>query len=315
MTKLLLPEMLASLGYARRRNVIGPSLCGALRSQALAALCAKNWHPGYQIGRWIGSSRIRSPWQRHAVPLAHSPEVQQALAVIAAVLLEAGLPPTAKLVELSAAITLPGALGQVMHPDIAPATPNVSFAGKEVAPLVTAWLSLQSIQDLSGGPTVVYPSSHRRFAARSARILRQKKEDAAKEEYIMRGIEHDYDFRMNRRAEIVAARNALAYGEAALDNEREEREFGPLTSLPLLLDVREVALMDCRVLHFGSAYPRQSWLTFSDTQQAERILLNATFASAGSNAAPFEGFTYHRHSEVPDVSLEEALRASSMHFV
>jgi ectoine hydroxylase-related dioxygenase (phytanoyl-CoA dioxygenase family) len=118
-----------------------------------------------------------------------------------------GLEPSARLVELSLAISLPGASAQEMHTDITPSTPNTppashGAAAAGTAPLVTAWLALQvgtraahptswqcmlaalplicfSLwQDVTEmmGPTRVLPRSHHRFAKR---ILRMEAEHAA----------------------------------------------------------------------------------------------------------------------------------------
>ena len=61
----------------------------------------------------------------HAVPLPLSPSVTAVPASVVPQLEAAGLPRTFRLVEISAAITLPRACEQQMHEDISPSSPNV----------------------------------------------------------------------------------------------------------------------------------------------------------------------------------------------
>jgi len=98
-----------------------------------------------------------------------------------------GLEPSSRLVELSLAISLPGASAQHMHTDITPSTPNtppVHSAAADAdavgtAPLVTAWLALQTVTTVMG-PTRVLPRSHHRFLRR---VLRAEAEEAAGTSY------------------------------------------------------------------------------------------------------------------------------------
>ncbi|CAE8628879.1 unnamed protein product, partial [Polarella glacialis] len=91
------------------------------------------------------------------------------------------------------------------HFDIPAATPNLTGGP---APLVTAWLALQTVRNPSSGPTVaqVFPESHRRLQARSARLVREEAEDPEQEKWVMRGLELDSDLRHRVRIDIAQAR-------------------------------------------------------------------------------------------------------------
>jgi len=305
---LSLCARLISEGFAIEGGAVSNSCCEKVRREALTALRLANWTPSYHWRRFMKDRRIRSPWRRHALPLPLTAAVGSAVSGIARALKIAGYPSTAQLVELSAAITMQGASAQDMHTDISAGTPN---GPQGTAPLVTAWLALQDVTS-SMGPTIVYPRTHCRYKVRSQRLLREYKEDRERERVALLRCVGDYDIdgvEARIRADIWADRARLAPELLLADNVREHREFGSLAGpRQLLLNRGGLALMDCRVVHGGDAYP----LIFDSPMQwpyrkaptPDRILLNATFAVEGQI---IEGFTYHRHGQLPKMTLGDFL--------
>lgn len=305
---------LATKGYAVCRGVVSAGVCESIRTDALATMTSVRWRPLYHARRYgliKGWARVRSPWLRHVVPLTLARSVDTALASLACVLVDAGLPLTSQLVELSAAISLPGAQAQEVHTDISAGTPNVGEVG--AAPLVTAWVALQPVMNQCMGPTMVYPGTHRRFAVRSARLEKEYREDQQTIGAMMWSC--DPDTVMAQRAAYVTARAQQARKALDADKEREHEEFGPLAEpCSLLLGCGDAAVMDCRIAHCGGAYKRLgNWfarhLTCSGTVpvQVPRVLLNATFSCAEDSTAKFHGFTYHKLSALPALSLHSLL--------
>lgn len=312
---------LASEGYAFCHGAVSQAVCALLRQDVLAVLSGVRRQPLYHFRRWGLSSdwvSIRAPWCRHVVPLPISvvlgsdglTPLRTALGGLARAVAEGGLPLTATMVELSAAVTLPGAQAQDTHTDISAATPG--FGEGSIAPLVTAWLAVQPILDATTGPTTVVPRSHRRLAVRSARLEREHFEDERVLGDMQSFSEPDIAFVERRRYQ----QSRLGPKAEALreDEERENREFGPATSATnLLLGCGDVVIMDCRVAHWGSAYPRPwwSWLPGTAlTSQEPRVLINATFVAAGAEARHLRGFTYHKTSDLPTVTLGSLLTSS-----
>ena len=154
-------------GHATVRNALRPAACRALRSEALASLSALSLRCGrlprlhqlrYEAVRhgWLESgvrpsptadlSKVYSPYGRHVILPPESTSLSEALLALARASLQMGLPPSAGLVELSVAITLPSAFAQDPHTDISPATLDHRVAdGSRCAPLVTCWMALQPV--------------------------------------------------------------------------------------------------------------------------------------------------------------------------
>mmetsp|Transcript_172881 Transcript_172881/g.554300 ORF Transcript_172881/g.554300 Transcript_172881/m.554300 type:complete len:383 (-) Transcript_172881:61-1209(-) len=294
----------------------------ALRGEVEAALGAACRRPMYHARRFnlIGDFEgIRSPWRRHAVPLSFTPDLDAALAGIAWAAFEAGLPRSSHLVELSAAVTLPGASAQNVHSDISPAIANIPPSGgggggaacSGLPPLVTAWLAVQPVLDASMGPTTVFPGTHRRLVERAVRIEEERVQDSV----LLAGLCDPTDpEHVSVEATLFKATRAKEKRKALeADVERELRDFGPASAAcDLLLGCGDVALMDCRLIHFGSAYPgsRSSRLPFAflrcAADEVPRILINATFASEGVGSDEIRGFTYHRTAKF-DLTLGDLL--------
>lgn len=309
-----MPNLAATLsrsGFAVHRGAVSQALCAALRRETSDALDAACWRPSYHIGRFLGVFgivTIRNPWRRHALSLALTPNLTGALAGMARGLVSAGLPQDARLVEFSAAITFPGATAQELHSDIPAHTVDHTEAGQPVAPLVTAWLAMGSIQDVSQGPTMVIPGTHQRYVRRSGRLAQQAKEDAELEDQLMEN-RFDSDIRLFVRDQIQSNPHTLKRRKEAseADDSWEEQEFGKLQEpQPLLLEAGSMGIMDCRLAHYGSALPRLPSQAPGAAPQEPRMLLNATFASS-ADAHGITGFTYHRHGDLPAVTLGEIL--------
>lgn len=327
----LTSRIFAAQGYSLHADVVPEALCAALRQEVLETLRKARWSPWYHLNRLgLGTlTPIRKPWRRHCVILPVTTDLRRALNHIAFPLQDAGLPLNSELVELTAFVSYPGSYSQTIHTDISPCTSDVEVHTQpchrdsslqnpsKVAPLVIAWLALQSVTS-EMGPTTVIPGSHIRHAQRSARIAREAAAEAEKTqrrtigtyEYKEDGtlIPHD-DFDgvttpLMSPEEMHDAENRKAAALAA-DEARELAQFGPEPAPhELLLDKGSVALMDSRILHFGAGHA-------SSSSSGARVILGGTFATAGRGARRMSGFTYHGSDALPFISLGELLEAGS----
>lgn len=291
---------LPSQGFALHRGVAPRALCASLRTEILGLLRKQSWSLWYHVGRFgftEDARAIRSPWRRHVIPLQLTQNVGTVLKCLAGFLVGKGVLPSARLVELSAAITLPGASSQDTHTDISAGTASVGEAS--LPPLVTCWVALHPILAPQMGPTVVYPGTHLRYASRSKRLAREAAEDRRMKAALLSSLE--LDLALQECDDHQAKRIRLQAEAVKEDEARELMEFGPLKDpIPVLLDCGDLNVMDCRLAHFGSSYPWQPW---SLTNLQPRTLLNATFANHDDEEE--EGFTYHIHNAFPKFTLKD----------
>lgn len=168
-----------SSGYEVARRAVPTHLCATLRRAALAAAReqqrdAVSWRTALRklLPRRLGSSGtdaattprpVRAPKHRVHVQL---PLCADTKALLSAALSpttglgdaasRCGLTPSAKLVELSVMIALPGAEAQAPHTDVPPHTPQR---------MATLWIALQDV-NRSLGPTMIYPAAPDELANR-----------------------------------------------------------------------------------------------------------------------------------------------------
>ena len=325
-------------GHATARGAVHTNTCRLLRAEALAQLAEED-AGGWRTLRWwralavrhgvIGAAAgdmayIRSPAYRRVVILRETAALEDALLGVAGVALACGLPNHAPLVELSAVITYPGASAQDVHADISPSTPDVVVAAGEAeggragslcAPLVTCWLSLcpQGVTSAMG-PTIIHPRTQTRFRARQEALdVVAAQEQAA----LYAGLESEdggsgSTMASLRTADGNAAANEmqLRLQDAAADaaTEREQAEFGlALDPISLLLARGDVGMMDCRVVHYGSAHHHKAHAASGQQGGGEegrqkssggpRVVLNASWMAAAAGeggVTQIPGFTYHR---------------------
>jgi hypothetical protein len=307
-------------GYVTKRGVLSQQCCSALRHDALERLATQNdakpwspvwWHyQAVRFGLAAPSENVvrvyHSPRSRHIVLPSETSALCEALYAMADAGRASGLPEDSALVELCVAITLPGASAQTQHSDISPARPNVDGSAP---PLVTCWAALQDVA-ADMGPTQVYPRTHTRFRARqqdleateeieALRVYRAFGE-AAPGPPVTLGDLHMLDENPVAAAEV--RRRAHEADEAAMA--RERTEFGDMAPPTALLMSRgDASLMDCRVVHCGSAYPR----VHDGRASPARALLNVTWATAGHGKA-IKGFTYHRMAASKPRTIGSILR-------
>jgi ectoine hydroxylase-related dioxygenase (phytanoyl-CoA dioxygenase family) len=193
------------------------------------------------------------------------------------------------LVESDATLVLPGAGRQGEHADISPSVPDAG----EAAPLVTVWVALQDVTEVMG-PTTILPGSHLRYRTR-ATLEEAGEEERAGPNYSADGEENGPSrpnlVTLYQDDDNAAAQWAMGEQMDAADRAheaREDAEFGAdiPAAVRLVLSQGDAGIMDCRVRHFGGAYP-YLW------DGPPRVLLNATFGVAER----VRGFTYHQHDE------------------
>lgn len=173
-TPFAVKHMQAS-GYEVARRAVPPRLCATLRRAALAAAReqqrdAASWRTALRklLLVRLGSSPadprpVRAPKHRVHVQL---PLCSDTKALLSAALSpttglgdaahRCGLARSAKLVELSVMLALPGAEAQAPHTDVPPHTPQR---------MATLWVALQDV-DRSLGPTMIYPAAPDELAQR-----------------------------------------------------------------------------------------------------------------------------------------------------
>jgi hypothetical protein len=161
-----------SRGYEIARRAAPPALCHELRRTALLAAREQQ----REAASWLAALRrltgavkannarpVRAPERRVHVMM---PLCMHVRAVLSAALcpanglgdaaLSCGLSHSARLVELSVMVALPGAVDQASHTDVPPHTKQR---------MATLWVALQDV-DQALGPTMVYPSNPAELAAR-----------------------------------------------------------------------------------------------------------------------------------------------------
>jgi ectoine hydroxylase-related dioxygenase (phytanoyl-CoA dioxygenase family) len=303
---------LARDGFAVIRSCVPVPVCEALRREGEAALRRARWSPTYRLRRLFPSSfgGVRSPLHRHVLPTPLTPAVRAALEhASAAARAQCKVPASSRVVELNFTCALPGAAAQEPHCDIPPTAED----GR-----CTVWIALQDV-DATMGPTDVWPRSHTRarayFEEQMARHARWEEQEQAKEdrEQAEEGQAETNEGSVGT-ATVTGTQNNSKVDvdddvddDGGTDNERaehtaddedededeEEAEFtrvvlagGDDAALRLTLDCGDIALMDCRILHRGSA---------NTSPAADRFLLNVTFvaeeedASTGSSRAGEDG--------------------------
>ena len=192
-----------SAGFLRVARVFDSTAAGALRAEVLAEIGRYPWWWSTWLGAaasWWGGgpasapssstfqpANIRSAWRRRLlkIPLGAHGGVIGALshdAIRAVVRAHAErcanpdgspmLSPDARLVELTAVVSLPGAFAQDPHADVleddpdhharaTDADPNRTPASPPRSTILTSWVSLQAVSPRDG-PTVIFPGTHAR---------------------------------------------------------------------------------------------------------------------------------------------------------
>jgi hypothetical protein len=302
-------------GHATTRAAVDKAVCAALRVEVLGLLSEQRRSWFYEPVRWgwlkpretsfvkMASSKGNAAVANRHIVLPHdSASLAVALRAVAAVALSGGLPPSAELVELSAAITLPGAKAQLLHSDISAANwPPAPPRTQPPPPLVTCWLALQDVT-AGMGPTVVWPASHIRFRERQEALDRMERSQHGAVLSAGHNWAVDSTSADSFEQRVAAERERRAMVEADKQStEREQAQFGdPPDAVALTMQAGDIGLMDCRVSHLGSEYP----IVGGGAVQPERVLLNATWASAAAGSScpeeeeeeshgGIEGFTYH----------------------
>jgi hypothetical protein len=152
------------------------------------------------------------------------------------------------------------------------------------------------------GPTVVWPASHIRFRERQEALDRMERSQHGAVLSAGHNWAVDSTSADSFEQRVAAERERRAMVEADKQStEREQAQFGdPPDAVALTMQAGDIGLMDCRVSHLGSEYP----IVGGGAVQPERVLLNATWASAAAGSScpeeeeeeshgGIEGFTYH----------------------
>jgi hypothetical protein len=320
-TKLEMPfaSEFAKQGLCLSRGAFSEAVALQVRVEALKALAATNaertWLGSFALAAGIklasgDMNPIHSPWQRHVIILPmmmQSESLLIATQALASVAKTMGYQDDARLVELSAAITLPGALPQPRHTDICPTELDVNG----VAPIVTIWGALGEITE-ENGPTIIEPGSHLRYRERAVRQTERCVTNANGAEHGRATVDSLAYEEGNEAALNVLEREAVRQAEE--DEARERDEFGSRSdAVPVLLAPGDACAMDSRVSHWGSGY--DGWWASRASQGSARILLNASFsANPDPEGKKVVGFTYHGASGINNsishtTSIGEILRA------
>ena len=296
-------------GHATSRAAVEQTVCTELRREVLCLLSEQRRSWLYEPVRWgwlsprntsfvkmASSKGSAAVSNRHIVLPRDSAALAAVVRAVAAVAVAAGLPGTAQLVELSAAITLPGAKPQLLHSDISAANwPRSAPGSLPPPPLVTCWVALQDVTPAMG-PTRIYPASHIRFRERqhALDLLQSARQDgllsAGGHNWALDSTSADaFEQRMAAARARIAAGAAEQYATA-----REQAEFGDAPApIDMTMQAGDVGVMDCRASHLGSEYPAAG----GTARQPARVLLNATWASptavSPESEKPIDGFTYH----------------------
>ena len=306
-------KVLSRDGFVRCCGVVNEYTCERVRNRTIAQLRRLKLNPMYHLHRfglyerreWGGI--VKAPLRRHAFPILHrngdsDKELMNAIRQVARTYVDTVGNRNAALVELSAMIAYPGTKSQRRHMDIAADVEDVSG----YPPLVTCWLALQDVKCLGDGPTICVPESHIRFRDRAKRIRSQQAEISTAHRETGDMIKRTYDMEGNLVLEedpFLLRTETKMRSRDETDTSREMRDFGEeKNGVPILMNVGDVTMMDCRVSHYGSEM---------DSSKSEpRVLLNLSFASMRQNET-YEtclnrmlelGFTAHIH---PDVCSEQ----------
>ena len=260
-----------SAGFLRVARVFDSTAAGALRAEVLAEIGRYPWWWSTWLGAaasWWGGgpasapssstfqpANIRSAWRRRLlkIPLGAHGGVIGALshdAIRAVVRAHAEqcanpdgspmLSPDARLVELTAVVSLPGAFAQDPHADVleddpdhpARATdadptpipsrpPNRTPASPPRSTILTSWVSLQAVSPRDG-PTVIFPGTHARgdeparMAPRAVRAW-QGSDVSEDDAWFIRQMHADAVVR------AASARDASSASSSAARLERNER--------------------------------------------------------------------------------------------
>lgn len=273
-------------GFEVVRRLVPASACAALRADVLARATSSRHAAIDQVmadmaagreGR-LAASAIRSPLHRAHVSLPMTPTTREVLRLAATgvcgAFSRAGLDPMgARLVELSAMVSFPGAAAQTPHTDIPPYAP-----GRR---LCTLWVALQDVARAMG-PTMVHPCPPEKLCARvAARFGTAGKGVAGDAE----GNQPRARGRRRRKSspERRADPRVDPWAPAGLD-------LPP--AVAVLLGAGDAGVVDGRFFHFGGA----------NASAAPRVLLSASFEStatgpatersAGGGEGGEDGFTY-----------------------
>mmetsp|Transcript_29490 Transcript_29490/g.83182 ORF Transcript_29490/g.83182 Transcript_29490/m.83182 type:complete len:282 (-) Transcript_29490:296-1141(-) len=193
----------------------------SLRTEILRDFTQEQTNWRYQLWRKFNS--VATSKKRHSVPLRLTPSLREALnSSISSVrpFLDAELSPIASLVELSAMISLPGALDQALHSD----TPYVVANDT----IITGFIALSPVTMLHG-PTCLFPGTH----------TKEFHDSIPTTPYA-----HYYSADGNPEAEFLS--------EERRPRPREEFVRSRQSSIFAVMDVGDILMFDTRVLHYGS---------------------------------------------------------------
>lgn len=269
-------------GFEVMRRLVPASACAALRADVLARAAASREAAIDRVmsdmaagreGR-MAASAVRSPLHRAHVSLPLTPTTREVLSLAATgvcgAFSRAGLDPTAaRLVELSAMVSFPGAAAQTPHTDIPPYAPATRR-------LCTLWVALQDVTRTMG-PTMVHPCPPEELCVRVAARFGIAGEGVARE------AEEQTQRASGRRRRKSAPTRERSVG-ARVDPWAPEG-LNLLPAVALLLSAGDACVVDGRFFHFGGA----------NESATPRVLLSASFestATAGGSLEPEDGFTY-----------------------
>ena len=302
------PKMDAD-GFELARGAVRGALCAELRGEVLRQAEAERrswrlWLDG-MLGRLgLGRARpIRAARHRQHVALRLTPTVEAAVSAAASALVgggaagRGGLSSGAKLVELSAMISRPGAARQDAHTDVPPQTRRAG---------ATLWVALQDV-DRSMGPTAVHGGSVAELAARvdwAALEARAAAAAALGKTFAPDGepaelSDSDYDADgAHKVAAGAAAGEAGGAAEGAVATGVDG--LGLREAVAVEMGAGDAMLLDLRTFHFGTrnasgATRVQLSATFRETAAAEAAA-DAQVAAVDSDAG--DGFTYALRPEL-----------------
>jgi hypothetical protein len=272
-----------SRGFEICRGAVPPDLCKTMRRVALAdAECVRNPNVYNKVvnfmtrntGFSLSPSRpIRSPHHRVHVSLELDVDSRKVLTLAATYLRESGVLErskmnleSAKLVELSAMISFPGAQCQIAHTDVPPFSDGPR--------VFTLWVALQDI-DLSMGPTMIHTCS--------PELLRSRVD--------WDEVEHQSLLRETTTPKFYASDGSSENDELekiqSTDSGWTLDDLNLPTARAIELSEGDISLMDGRFFHYGSA----------NVSQVPRVLFSASFEDKKEHQSD-SGFTYELRSNL-----------------
>ena len=248
---------------------------------------AKSLVSSFKYRLWRFFNRVHTSQQRHSIPLpifdtkiAHTlPKVVEIyVKEVAPILGEIFEGFDAKLVELAALVSYPGATSQKIHSDM-------QYTDK--TKIISCFIALKDVT-AEDGPTTLFPETHTKaFHERNTAAYSMEKVTFSADGER----ESNEDIRYSTSIESIPSNNTMDDLEAS----KLARFDGAKQAL---LCAGDILLFDTTIFHFGEA----------NQSDIPRVLLGFAFQSnRGDNNACFEidksnGFTYHIN---PDVQLAE----------